>query len=82
VASFLSGFCILISDSENNVFANISKPVFADKGFAWLAGNDLGGGSSTAPQGVLLTMPYSYSLGATSSVKDIVTGGAGAILSF
>jgi pectate lyase len=84
VSSFLSGvgYTGLISDSENNVFANVPKAVFADKGFAWLAGNDLGGGSNTAPQGTSLTMPYSYSLDATSSVKTIVTAGAGANLSF
>jgi pectate lyase len=72
----------LISDSENNVFSNVSKPVFANKGFAWLVGNDLGGGLNTAAQGTYLTLPYTYSLDPTSSVKSIVTAGAGAKLSF
>lgn len=72
----------LIPGSENNVFSNVSKPVFADKGFAWLAGNDLGGGYSTSLQGTHYTLPYTYSLDATSSVKNMVTSGAGAYLSF
>ena len=72
----------LIYDSVNNVFYNVSKPVFADKGYACLVGNNLGGRSNTAPQGTCSTPPFACSLDADLGVKNIVTSYAGAILSF
>lgn len=68
---------------QNNVFSGISKPVYStDAGYAVAQGNDLGGGSNTAPTGTLTTVPYSYSLDAVTAVKANVLAGAGANLGF
>ncbi len=70
----------LIHDSENNVFCNVS--VFAEKGYACLVGNDLGGKSNSVPQGTCFEPPFTVdSLDAHSSIKSIVTGYTGATLS-
>ncbi|KAG9033647.1 hypothetical protein FRB95_014535 [Tulasnella sp. JGI-2019a] len=68
---------------QNNVFSGISKPIYATNvGYAVAQGNDLGGGSNTAPVGTLTTVPYSYSLDAVTAVKANVVGVAGATLAF
>ena len=60
---------------ENNVFFNTTAPMFSTYGgFAVSKGNDFGGASNT--------VPYTYSLTSTSSVKSTVISGAGAKLSF
>jgi pectate lyase len=69
-------------DSENNVFEGVTHPVFSGSGYAYLEGNDLGGGPNTAPNGTRLTLPYIYTLDPISSVKSKVTDYAGAKLSF
>lgn len=51
-------------------------------GFAVSKGNDFGGAKNTAPSGSLNTVPYTYSLTSTSSVKSTVLSGVGAKLSF
>ena len=68
---------------ENNVFFNTTAPMFSTfGGFAVSKGNDFGGASNTAPSGSLNTVPYTYSLTSTSSVKSAVLSGVGAKLSF
>jgi len=68
---------------QNNVFINVSKPLYeTDGGFAAAQGNDFGGKSNTAPVGTLTTVPYSYSLESVSSVRSNVVGVAGANLGF
>ncbi|PVF95079.1 pectin lyase-like protein [Serendipita vermifera] len=55
-----------------------------DGGYAVARGNEFSVCSSgnTAPSGSLSSVSYSYSLTRTSKVKSVVTGGAGANLSF
>lgn len=68
---------------ENNVFSGSSKPLYStDAGYAVAKNNDFGGASNTALAGTLNSVPYSYSLISTSSVKSSVVGSAGATLSF
>lgn len=69
---------------ENNVWSTgTTKPLYStDGGYAVARGNDFGGGLNTAPTGTLTTMPYTYSLTATTSVRAAVVGVAGATLSF
>ncbi|KAG9028970.1 hypothetical protein FRB95_005838 [Tulasnella sp. JGI-2019a] len=68
---------------QNNVFSGIDKPIYAtDVGYAVAQGNDLGGGTNTAPVGTLTTVPYSYTLDAVTAVKANVVGVAGATLAF
>ncbi|KAG8822642.1 hypothetical protein FRC17_009499 [Serendipita sp. 399] len=70
---------------ENNVWrGTCSKALYStDGGYAQASGNDFGTCSSgnTAPSSSL-SIPYSYSLLATSSVISSVTANAGAKLSF
>ena len=74
----------LILDSENNVFFNVTKPLFAEKGYACLVGNDFGGKSCSAPQGNCSTSSDIQvdSLDGDSNVKNVVTSYAGTKLSF
>lgn len=68
---------------QNNVFTNAKKPLYStDAGYAVEQGNDFGGASNTALKGTLTSVPYSYSLISTSSVRSTVVAGAGAKLSF
>ena len=68
---------------ENNVFANSPKPIYStDGGYAVANGNDFGGAKPDVPNGTYTSVPYSYSLDDTSSVKSDVLHGAGAKLSF
>ncbi|KAG9023887.1 hypothetical protein FRB95_012379, partial [Tulasnella sp. JGI-2019a] len=68
---------------QNNVFSNITDPLYTvDTGFAVATGNDYGGGADTAPVGNLTTVPYAYSLDATTAVVANVLASAGATLGF
>jgi pectate lyase len=71
---------------ENNVWGGTcGDPLYStDGGYAVARGNDFGVCSTgnTAPSGSLSSVPYSYSLTPTSNVKSVVTGGAGANLTF
>ncbi|KAG9007936.1 hypothetical protein FRB93_006955 [Tulasnella sp. JGI-2019a] len=68
---------------QNNVFSNITDPLYTvDTGFAVATGNDYGGGADTAPVGNLTTVPYAYSLDATTAVAANVLASAGATLGF
>ncbi|KAG8704608.1 hypothetical protein FRC09_003437 [Ceratobasidium sp. 395] len=68
---------------QNNVFENVSKPLYAtDNGYANAQGNDFGGKSNTAPSTSWSNVGYSYSLTAVGSVKSYVNSNAGAKLSF
>lgn len=69
---------------ENNVFFNTSSPLYSTNGgYAFSRGNDFGGAKDNANVGSLTSVPYSYSLSSTSSVKSDVLSGAGAVqLSF
>jgi pectate lyase len=68
---------------ENNVWTGTSKPLYStDAGYAVARGNDFGGANNTVLVGSLTTMPYSYTLTATASVRSLVVGSAGQTLSF
>ncbi|CAG7849094.1 Probable pectate lyase A; Flags: Precursor [Serendipita indica DSM 11827] len=71
---------------QNNVWeGTCSSALYStDGGFAYASGNDFGTCSSgnTALSGSLSSVPYQYTLTATSSVKSTVVAGAGANLSF
>ncbi|KAK0102750.1 hypothetical protein ONS95_006347 [Cadophora gregata] len=69
---------------QSNVWAGtVSKPLYStDDGYAVESGNDFGGKSNTALAGTLKSVPYSYSLLRSGSVKSAVVGSAGATLSF
>lgn len=71
---------------QNNVWSGTcSKALYStDGGYAVASGNDFGSCSSgnTATAGSLQSVPYSFTLTSTSSVKSTVTSGAGAKLSF
>jgi pectate lyase len=68
---------------ENNVWTGTNKPLYStDAGYAVARGNDFGGANNTALVGSLTTMPYSYTLTATASVRSLVVGSAGQTLSF
>ncbi|PVF97225.1 pectin lyase-like protein [Serendipita vermifera] len=71
---------------QNNVWSGTcSKALYStDGGYAVASGNDFGSCSSgnTATAGSLKSVPYSFTLTSTSSVKSTVTSGAGAKLSF
>jgi pectate lyase len=68
---------------ENNVFVGSKAPLYStDAGYAVARDNDFGGASNAALAGTLTSVPYSYSLIATSSVKSSVIGVAGQTLSF
>ncbi|KAL6709613.1 hypothetical protein ACN47E_001041 [Coniothyrium glycines] len=68
---------------ENNVFVGSKNPLYStDAGYAVAKGNDFGEGNNTALAGTLNSVPYSYSLVATGSVKASVVGTAGQTLSF
>ncbi|KAG8705930.1 hypothetical protein FRC12_014073 [Ceratobasidium sp. 428] len=68
---------------QNNVFENVSKPLYAtDNGYANAQGNDFGGKSNTAPATSWSSVGYPYSLTAVGSVKSYVNSNAGAKLSF
>ena len=53
-----------------------------DVGYVVASGNDLGGGANTAPTGTISSVPYAYTLDATTSVPSVVLANAGAILGF
>jgi hypothetical protein len=68
---------------ENNVFSGVADPIYStDAGYVTARGNDLGGGANTAPAGSISSVPYKYTLLATSAVKASVLANAGATLSF
>ncbi|PVF96910.1 putative pectate lyase 1 [Serendipita vermifera] len=71
---------------ENNVWGGTCGDALysTDGGYAVARGNEFSVCSTgnTAPSGSLSSVPYSYSLTPTSNVKSVVTGGAGANLSF
>jgi len=68
---------------ENNVWTGTNKPLYeTDDGFAVARGNDFGGASNTAPVGTLTSVPYKYTLIATSSVRSSVVSSSGATLTF
>ncbi|TFK97284.1 pectate lyase [Pterulicium gracile] len=68
---------------QNNVWnAGNKKPLYStDQGYAVATGNDFGGKTNEAPTGTLTSVPYAYSLTATSSVRGAVVGSAGATIS-
>lgn len=68
---------------QNNVWnAGNKKPLYStDQGYAVATGNDFGGKSNEAPAGTLTSVPYAFSLIATSSVRGSVVGQAGATIS-
>ncbi|KAB5591890.1 hypothetical protein CTheo_4678 [Ceratobasidium theobromae] len=66
---------------ENNVFSNVSKPLYStDSGYAVAIGNDFGDGENTAEAGTFTTAPYDYDLIDASDVINAVSD-AGATLS-
>ncbi|MAD85549.1 MAG: hypothetical protein CL912_21525 [Deltaproteobacteria bacterium] len=69
---------------QSNVWAGtLSKPLYStDDGYAVASDNDFGGKSNAALAGTLTSVPYSYSLLGSGSVKAAVVGSAGATLSF
>jgi pectate lyase len=68
---------------QNNVFVNVGTPIETTgdspvDGFVNQSGNDFGTGTNDITQtGTFTAPPYSYTLGATSSVASTVTAGAG-----
>ncbi|KAI5847513.1 putative pectate lyase [Tricharina praecox] len=63
---------------QNNVFEDTSDPLYStDDGYAVATGNDFGIGANEALAGTLTTVPYSYSLGSTSTTKAYVIANAG-----
>ncbi|KAI5808642.1 putative pectate lyase A [Peziza echinospora] len=68
---------------QNNVFESSKKPLYStDGGFAVATGNDFGGAANTATAGTLTSVPYTFSLGQTSTTKAQVVANAGNKLSF
>ncbi|KAI1263134.1 polysaccharide lyase family 1 protein [Xylariaceae sp. FL1019] len=72
---------------ESSVFEDSgTKAIFSDDsdvtGYAVVNDVDLGGSENTAPTGTLTSVPYSYSLLGSGSVKSSVTSSAGQKLSF
>jgi hypothetical protein len=58
---------------QNNVFSDVDKPLYStDEGYAVASGNDFGDGENTALTGTISSVPYTYSLTATSSTKAYV----------
>ncbi|KAI0133822.1 pectate lyase a [Xylariales sp. AK1849] len=72
---------------ESNVFEDsATKAIFSDDsdetGYAVVNDVDLGGSTNTAPTGTLTSVPYSYTLLGSGSVKASVVGSAGQTLTF
>jgi pectate lyase len=68
---------------ESNTFVGSSEPLYStDAGYAVARDNDFGGASNTAEAGTLTSVPYSYTLVGSGSVKSAVVGTAGQTLSF
>lgn len=68
---------------ESNAFSGSKKPLYStDDGYAVANDNDFGDGENTAEKGTLTSVPYSYSLVGSGSVKSAVVGTAGQTLSF
>ncbi|KAK0223645.1 pectate lyase [Armillaria fumosa] len=69
---------------ENNVWTGTDKPLYStDEGYAVATGNDFGGAeNSTSPVSRFISIPTSYSLIATASVRATVEANAGQTLTF
>ncbi|KAL7276754.1 hypothetical protein RUND412_000252 [Rhizina undulata] len=70
---------------ENNVFEDVENPIYStDSGYVVASGNDLGDGTNEALTGTISSsdLPYSYTLGSTSTLKAYVIANAGNILTF
>ncbi|KAI1342975.1 pectate lyase a [Xylariaceae sp. FL0016] len=72
---------------ESSVFeSSATKAIFSDDsdetGYAVVNDVDLGDSTNSAPEGTLTSVPYSYSLLGSGSVKSSVTSNAGQKLSF
>ncbi|CAJ2505689.1 Uu.00g130830.m01.CDS01 [Anthostomella pinea] len=72
---------------ESSVFEDsATKAIFSDDsdetGYAVIDDVDLGGSTNTAPAGTLTSVPYSYTLLGSGSVKSSVVASAGQTLTF
>lgn len=65
------------------MFVNVKKPLYStDDGYAVARDNDFGGAENTAKEGSLTSVPYSYDLLGSGSVRSAVVGTAGQTLKF
>ena len=69
---------------ESNAFSGCGKGLYSvdNDGGAVEHDNDFGGAQNTAPGGTLSSVPYSYDLLGSGSVRNAVVGTAGATLQF